>query len=248
MFNPLVLLNKLNFPNDEKENLIKKLKTQRVESLRGSDIGLQRLAASVMIQSTFRGWDTRRKYMAVKYYNQSFKSIWGSFGQLQKTSGFIDLTVQERLRIKYTRYYECYEKVYDSIPEFPDFAAAFIQAMWKMVATRQVWRRYLALKKAERNTRVSSSFRNRLLKYGSMSSRDTQVLSIWDRNAIIIQKAWRSFNGKRIFEFYKRLLSIFKLNNSSRLLKFINPQESKLIEAATGLHLKFRLGGVNYFN
>jgi hypothetical protein len=41
-------------------------------------------------------------------------------------------------------------------------------------------------------------------------------------------------------------LAIWQTNNSSRLLKFINPQESQLIEAATGLHIKFRLGGRNF--
>jgi hypothetical protein len=29
-------------------------------------------------------------------------------------------------------------------------------------------------------------------------------------------------------------------------LKFINPKESQLIEAASGLHIKFRLGGRNF--
>jgi hypothetical protein len=39
------------------------------------------------------------------------------------------------------------------------------------------------------------------------------------------------------------------LRNSSdpkRLLKFISPQESQLVDAAAGIHIKFRLGGVSF--
>lgn len=77
--------------------------------------------------------------------------------------------------------------------------------------------------------------------------KDARVgLNKWDRSALVIQNAWKAWNGKRIFKFYKSLLAIWQVNNSCRLLKFINPKEAQLIEAATGLHTKFRLGG-RYF-
>ena len=107
----------------------------------------------------------------------------------------------------------------------------------------------MELEDVEKRTKMRQ-FTTRLSKYGSFwgNTREFIVkskISFLDKSAITIQKAWRSYNGQRIFLFYKSLLSIWQSNNSARLLKFINPQESKLIESAAGLHIKFRLGGVS---
>ena len=39
------------------------------------------------------------------------------------------------------------------------------------------------------------------------------------------------------------MISLKNRGNPSRLLKFINPHETELIDSASGLHVKFRLGG-----
>lgn len=250
MFNPLLVLSRINFPNDSKENSLRKNRKERVRLIRSEDDGLRRVAGAVIIQAAFRGWNTRRKYLAVKYSDLSFKSNRGSLGHpaIGRVGLNRELEAQEKLIQKYCKYSQIYEKLYSQEPDFPYFAAAYIQAVWRTFACRRIYDKYQAVK--HRNATMSARARSRLSRYGSFLrfalNVDKPGLTIWDRSAIIIQRAWKSFNGKRIFSFYKSLLSIWQSNNSCRLLKFINPQESKLIEAATGLHVKFRLGGVSF--
>jgi hypothetical protein len=48
----------------------------------------------------------------------------------------------------------------------------------------------------------------------------------------------------KIFRFYRDLIKFREKGDPAKLLKFVNPKEAKLIDAAAGIHVRFRLGGV----
>ena len=61
-----------------------------------------------------------------------------------------------------------------------------------------------------------------------------------------IQNVWRSFCNKRVFTFFKELVT-FKLKGMPQeLLKSICPSEVNACEKGAGVHLRFRLGGYRF--
>uniref|UniRef100_H3AGU7 Uncharacterized protein n=1 Tax=Latimeria chalumnae TaxID=7897 RepID=H3AGU7_LATCH len=64
--------------------------------------------------------------------------------------------------------------------------------------------------------------------------------------ATIIQRAWRKCIDIHVFKFYKSLIN-FRLKGDPRLLlRCINPREAELLDAAAGIHVRFRLGGIKF--
>ncbi|KXZ45887.1 hypothetical protein GPECTOR_49g471 [Gonium pectorale] len=64
-----------------------------------------------------------------------------------------------------------------------------------------------------------------------------------DMAARIIQTAWRSFRNRRIFNYYRDLIRFRERGDPRELLRVINPREAQLVDAAAGIHVRFRLGG-----
>ncbi len=58
-----------------------------------------------------------------------------------------------------------------------------------------------------------------------------------------IQLLWRSYCNRRIYKYFRDLV-LFKLKGAPvELLRTIIPNESSLLDRASGIHVKFRLGG-----
>lgn len=49
----------------------------------------------------------------------------------------------------------------------------------------------------------------------------------------------------QVFRYYRDLINFRRQGNPSLMLRCINPAEAKLLDAAAGVHVKFRLAGVN---
>jgi len=64
-----------------------------------------------------------------------------------------------------------------------------------------------------------------------------------DRAARVIQRAWLGFRNSRIFRYYRDLIHFRERGDPRELLKSINPREAQLADAASGIHVRFRLGG-----
>ncbi|KAM8977648.1 LOW QUALITY PROTEIN: protein MFI [Pelodytes ibericus] len=67
-----------------------------------------------------------------------------------------------------------------------------------------------------------------------------------DRAATVIQRAFRRLLDMNVFTYYKSLINFKGVGDPRLLLKCINPQEAELIDAAAGVHVRFRLGGVRF--
>ncbi|XP_073796545.1 protein MFI-like isoform X3 [Danio rerio] len=60
---------------------------------------------------------------------------------------------------------------------------------------------------------------------------------------MIIQRAWRKHVDTAVFKHLKKLLSFHNQGDPRLLLRFINPAEANILDAASGALIRFRLGG-----
>ncbi|MXQ90225.1 hypothetical protein E5288_WYG001972 [Bos mutus] len=67
-----------------------------------------------------------------------------------------------------------------------------------------------------------------------------------DRAARIIQKAWKCFLNVAVFQHFKRLINIRRQGEPRQIVRYINPKEAELLDAAAGINVRFRLGGVKF--
>ncbi|XP_029458327.1 uncharacterized protein C11orf65 homolog [Rhinatrema bivittatum] len=64
--------------------------------------------------------------------------------------------------------------------------------------------------------------------------------------ARIIQRAWRRHIDILVFEYYKNMINLHRQGDPRILLKCVNPREAELVDAAVGVHIRFRLGGIKF--
>lgn len=58
-----------------------------------------------------------------------------------------------------------------------------------------------------------------------------------------LQRQWRGFTNRRIFGYLREMLLFREQGDAKELLRCINPREAGLVDAATAIHVRFRLGG-----
>ncbi|XP_062983801.1 protein MFI [Elgaria multicarinata webbii] len=64
--------------------------------------------------------------------------------------------------------------------------------------------------------------------------------------ANIIQRAWRRWLDVGVFEYYKELIGFKQCGDPSHLMRYIDPREAEFLDAAAGVHIRFRLGGTKF--
>ncbi|KAM4534082.1 protein MFI [Odontesthes bonariensis] len=62
----------------------------------------------------------------------------------------------------------------------------------------------------------------------------------------IIQRAWRRYVSREVFEYIKMLISHCNQQDPQTILRAVNPREARLLDAAAGVFIRFRLGGVTF--
>eukprot|EP00760_Papus_ankaliazontas_P034704 PhM_4_TR7421/c0_g1_i1/m.37431 len=214
-------------------NLWRKSHTQRVALLqcRQAYPVASYLLAIVTLQRLFRGIIVRRRVIA-KYVRRTFIRKWKvSEQQLRRT--YSGLPAADPSRIA-------------------DFAQR-VQARWRAVLMKSEFERWLTY---ERHTvyyvaaavlqKAWTSYRQRTTQ--RMLRRRTQrvFLSKEDSAAGKIQLAFRSYSNRQIFRFYVDLIRFRERGDPKLMLRCINPLESGLFDSASGLHVRFRLGGSQF--
>lgn len=63
-----------------------------------------------------------------------------------------------------------------------------------------------------------------------------------------LSNAWAQIvlQDTQVFRYYRDLINFRRQGNPALMLRCINPAEAKLLDAATGTHIKFRLAGVSF--
>ncbi|XP_015270294.1 PREDICTED: uncharacterized protein C11orf65 homolog [Gekko japonicus] len=64
--------------------------------------------------------------------------------------------------------------------------------------------------------------------------------------ASMIQRAWKRWLDIGVFEYYKDLIGFKRCGEPSRLMRYIEPREAEFLDAAAGVHIRFRLGGPKF--
>ncbi|XP_047373169.1 protein MFI isoform X1 [Sciurus carolinensis] len=67
-----------------------------------------------------------------------------------------------------------------------------------------------------------------------------------ERAAKIIQRAWKKFLNVAVFQHFKSLINLRRQGEPRQIVKYINPKEAELLDAAAGIQIRFRLGGIKF--
>ncbi|KAI8853408.1 hypothetical protein BC829DRAFT_382734 [Chytridium lagenaria] len=209
------------------------------QNTRKEDIALReqlaRSAAAILVQCLFRGWTVRRKYVAVVYFNLTKQSVSSNESKiLAGLPDLDDLSVQERLLRKFKNFCKFFERADKLLPDFPYFCAAYIQSTFRMFIVRRSWLRLRSMTMENRHGSAAHEARqemNRLVERADFKA------GTWTDAAKKIQRAWRSYYSVKIYRFYRELIKFREKGDH---------ESSQLIDGATGIHVRFRLGGTKF--
>ncbi|XP_051011686.1 protein MFI [Acomys russatus] len=67
-----------------------------------------------------------------------------------------------------------------------------------------------------------------------------------EKAARIIQRAWKTFVNVAVFQHFKSLIDLRCQGEPRQIVRYINPKEAELLDAAAGIQVRFRLGGVKF--
>lgn len=229
---------------------------------------LQQASAAIIIQSAMRSWFTRVLLLgcaSVDYSNVSFIDSFSASNAANSTIAApdegsetctvrpstrhrsrhnqlppLDLEALESLRQKYEVYCLLFEKLLRPLPLFPNFAATLIQSIYR----GKLVRRYIGLYKSVGGElgKLPPQEQRAIARYVPLLTKQ-KVRNI---AAKIVQRQWRRYYNRKIFQFYRDLVSFRNTGTPKQLLKFIQPRESALVEKASHTHIKFRLGGEQF--
>ncbi|KAI8900075.1 hypothetical protein BC833DRAFT_315649 [Globomyces pollinis-pini] len=210
---------------------------------------LARSAACLMIQACFRGWSTRRRYIVIINAIISTKTHRDGALLDPLLPNVRDLRIQEKLRRRYLHWCMLFDRASIIPPEYSQYCAAIIQANWKRFLIRRAYKKYMTKMKVgptKPKSREGMEKQEALdfLKY--VANKPAQHEQNRNCAALIIQRAWKRYYNTRIYYFYRDLIKIRENGHPKQMLKFINPKEADLIDRGMAVHVRFRLGGVQF--
>ncbi|XP_050392669.1 uncharacterized protein LOC126811172 isoform X2 [Patella vulgata] len=111
----------------------------------------------------------------------------------------------------------------------------------KVKKTRTVKKTKVVQKKPENIKQVVYAAFQQHIK-GLKDERDREKM---DRNeaACKIQRQWRRHIDVQVYRYYRDLINFKTQGDPAMMLRCINPNESRLLDPATGVHVRFRLAG-----
>jgi hypothetical protein len=124
---------------------------------------------------------------------------------------------------------------------FSSWCAVKLQSFWRMSkACRRVsYRRHLSTQIA--CLIIQSTWRTHRSRRKQLTARFNRLSA-----ALAIQICWRSFCNRRVYAYFRELV-LFKLKGLPQdLLKTIIPTEVAVCDRASGIHVRFRLGGYSF--
>ncbi|KAJ3324296.1 hypothetical protein HDV06_000335 [Boothiomyces sp. JEL0866] len=190
---------------------------------------LARSAACLTIQACFRGWATRKRYIAI--INSMISNKTHRDGQLTDSQ----LPHVDNLAVQATGIIPQ--------PDFPQFCAAKIQSMWKRLVVQRAYKKYILKNKIKDKvtpTRKSivgtADGVEQFLNFVTQKAAQDQSI---EKCVLIIQRAWKRYYNTRIYLFYRDLIKIRENGDPANMLKYINPREANIIDKSLAIHTKF---------
>ncbi|XP_070568593.1 uncharacterized protein [Ptychodera flava] len=173
---------------------------------------------------------------------------------------------KSNLQMYYRRYCETKEKAGETdVVSFEEFCANYIQNWWNRVKHTRL-KRPPGSKSSIRSGPYTGSGKSvRIASQPMMASRQgsTAVSEPVSKQstglrkprteppdrleaAVIIQRAWRRHIDIQVYRYYRDLINFRNRGNPSMMLRCINPKEAQLLDAAAGVHIRFRLAGERF--
>ncbi|KAJ1504744.1 hypothetical protein HMI54_014634 [Coelomomyces lativittatus] len=272
---PQKLLDFIEFPLDNYDLLLRKNKVFRLRALFQQSIpildqsfnvskdptftqSLRRLAAILTIQTAWRGYWTMFKYSCVKFGDLSLH-VFDATSERSETdlpifSSFEEDTMNEVSRLpdhslmstalqwsqKYQNYITLCEASKCIPPCFDEFCIIKIQATWKMYLVRKsfkVWKQTIHQGGLKPHHDWLEKFKRKNVPPSKLDE---------DTAAARIQNAWKRFRNRKIFFILKDFVSSKEHLHPSRILKHINPREVQLLDPASVVRIRIRLGGYSF--
>jgi hypothetical protein len=119
------------------------------------------------------------------------------------------------------------------------WCARRVQSWWRMLGPR---RKYMLMRHSLYHIaamQVQYTWRNYCQhKYINLHKPSPETAA-----SAVLQRAWRRSTNLRIYRYYRDLITFRNAGDPKVMLKAINPLEAHLIDAAAGIHVRFRLGG-----
>ncbi|XP_072019137.1 protein MFI-like [Amphiura filiformis] len=148
---------------------------------------------------------------------------------------------RERARARLQRYYQKYWEKEDAQPiSFEEFCAHFIQNWWYSVRRKLLLPARKTPSGVKSVTIAVSPERSRTI-IKPKKKRSYPISR--EEAASMIQGAWRRHIDQQVYKYYRDLINFRCRGDPSLMLRCINPREAKLLDAAGGIHIKFRLAG-----
>ncbi|KAL4233843.1 hypothetical protein ACF0H5_008519 [Mactra antiquata] len=212
-------------------------------------------SAAIEIQRTWRGYNTRANFYQLVQPNVSKTAVYsGSKHHMMRQNDFAEYSESGQrkspARLRLEAYYkEFIQTVMQSpnrpsiLPSFEDFCATFIQDWWRDqygYRTRRSGYEQSVRQQQQQQQHVQPQSRSTIKPIAP--KRPPRALSIQEA-ASMIQRAWRRHIDIQVYRYYRDLINFKSRGNPSLMLRCINPLEAKMLDAASGIHVKFRLAG-----
>mmetsp|Transcript_32216 Transcript_32216/g.37854 ORF Transcript_32216/g.37854 Transcript_32216/m.37854 type:complete len:719 (+) Transcript_32216:56-2212(+) len=227
--------------------------------------------AAVEIQRTARGFGLRKRFKNIKWNSMSQREKTKKARSLSRPPLLKIPTpnsTSNSMLSKYLQYVRVREKARIELAPFAGggfavWCAAKIQAWWRMlkekwhftllryrmyhIASQQIQfmaKSFLSIGKEEEEEIRKKQNSNSRQK--AKRERVPKFNSIRDDAAYKIQAMWWRHANKRVYRYFRDLIQFRLCGNPASLLRTINPREASLFDKATGIHIRFRLGGKTF--
>ncbi|CEG41987.1 IQ motif, EF-hand binding site [Plasmopara halstedii] len=133
---------------------------------------------------------------------------------------------------------------------FYTFVVTKIQAWFKMQRLR--WRRVLDRYPLYHIAALQLQYAWKVYRQQKLNERQARSPTLWSamssvhRAALCIQTFWKSYSYRRIFQYYRDLLTFRGTGDPVQMLRAINPSEASLLDASMSAQVRFRLGGLTF--
>lgn len=231
-----------------------------------------KIAASIEIQRVWRGHFTRCKLFGILHPNASVMSTALGSRFVQSPSRLSDVRTitpmvphttpqpsrlfkgnqipTNALPITKNKYKEYCEKTVAQqgplcrLMSYTEFCATLIQRWWRFILLRPVFPRPPP-PTTDGGLSPTGGVQQRA---STADSEEPARKKVVDREeaARIIQRSWRKHIDIQVYRYYRDLINFKCRGDPSSMLKCINPREAELLDAAAGVHIKFRLAGEKF--
>lgn len=240
--------------SDDSNQVIAQLShTERLALIKGSshdlDVEHRKVAAAIEIQRLWRGYQTRCVMYAILFPLESERT--SPVSQTYTSPVYSEVRASLNSSRLSTRISSgCSKKLSNVQLSYHNYTQEFMSNKHKQQEQLLTFQGFCAYVIQRWYRRVTQLRRNTALRAEQLESAnqvparcDDAVQPSVAQAVVIIQKSWRRHIDRQVFRYYRQLIMFKNKRDARHLLRCINPLEADLLDEASGVHVRFRLGG-----